>query len=99
VDERILHWLDTLGVALLWGAVAVLGLSLIAAIAIAGSESSIPGVDELQHDNRGVFAVVTIAGGLTSAGLLAGIGALVRLRVAEHREAAIERLPDIRSRS
>ena len=97
MDERILHWLDTLGIALLWGAVAVLGLALIAAIAIAGSESSIPGFDELQRENRGVLAVAAIGGGLTSAGLLAGLGALVRLRVADHREAAIERLPDLRS--
>lgn len=97
MDERILHWLDTLGIALLWGAVAVLGLALIAAIAIAGSESSIPGFDELQRENRGVLAVAAIAGGLTSSGLLAGLGALVRLRVAEHRESAIERLPDLRS--
>ena len=97
MDEQILHWLDTLGIALLWGAVAVLGLSLIAAIAIAGSESSIPGFDELQRENRGVLAVAAIGGGLTSAGLLAGLGALVRLRVAEHRDAAVERLPDLRS--
>lgn len=92
-----MHWLDTLGMTLLWGAVAVLGLALIAAVAIAGSESSIPGFDELQRENRGVFAVGAIAAGLTGAGVLAGLGALVRLRVAERREAAIERLPSLRS--
>lgn len=97
MDERTLDWLDTLGAALLWGAVAVLGLALIAAIAIAGSESSIPGFDELQRENRGVLAVAAIGGGLTSAGVLAGLGALVRLRVAERREAAIGRLPEPRS--
>ena len=90
MDPRTLDLLDLLGRALLWGAVAVLVLALIATIAIAGSESSIPGFDELQRQNRGVFAVGAIGAGLTSAGALAGLGALVRLRVAERRERGAE---------
>lgn len=78
--------LDTLGRALIWAAVTALGLGVIAAIAIAGSESSIPGLDELQRQNRGVVALAAFGFGLTAAGVLAGLGALVRLKVAEARE-------------
>lgn len=83
MSEQTLEWMDTLGRGLLWGAIAVLGLSVIAAIAIATTESSIPGLDELTRENRGVVAVGAFGAGVTSAGVLAGIGALVRLKVAE----------------
>ena len=59
----------------MWGAVAVLGLAVVAAIAIAGSESAIPGLDEIQRQNRGVVAIVAFGAGITAAGLLAGLGA------------------------
>ncbi len=85
MDVRTLDLFDTLGRALLWGAVAVLGLAIIAAIAIAGSESTIPGLDELQRQNRGVVALAAFALGIAGAGALAGLGALLRLKVAEAR--------------
>jgi hypothetical protein len=85
VDVRTLDWLETLGRVLLWGAAAVLALAIVGAIAIASSESSIPGFDELTRENRGVVAVFALGAGLTSAGVLAGLGALLRLNVAEHR--------------
>ncbi len=85
MSEQTLELYDTLGRALLWGAIAVLGLALIGAIAIATTESSIPGLDELTRENRGIVAVGAFAGGIAAAGGLAGIGALLRLRVAEHR--------------
>ena len=86
MSEQALEWFDTLGRALLWAAVAVLGLAMIAAIAIATSESSIPGFDELTRENRGVVAVAAFGGGLTAAGILAGLGALLRLEVADQRK-------------
>ena len=86
MDERTLGLLDSLGRALLWGAVAVVGLGVISAIAIAGSQSTIPGIDEIQRENRGVFAVIALGSGITGAGLLAGLGAVVRLLVAARRE-------------
>lgn len=85
MDARTLGLLDTLGRALMWAAVAALGLGVIAAIAIAGSESSIPGLDEVQRQNRGVVALAAFGMGLTAAGVLAGLGALVRLKIAELR--------------
>ena len=81
VDERALGLLDTLGRALLWGAVAVIGLGVISAIAIASSESSLPGLDELQRENRGIVSVISLAAGLTGAGVLAGLGGILRLLV------------------
>jgi hypothetical protein len=87
MSEQALEMYDTLGRALLWGAIAVLGLALIGAIAIATTESSIPGLDELTRENRGIVAVGALAGGIAAAGGLAGIGALLRLKVAEHRRA------------
>ncbi len=87
MDERTLGLLDSLGRALLWGAVAVVGLAVISAIAIAGSQSTIPGLDEIQRENRGVFAVIALGSGITGAGLLAGLGAVVRLLVAGRRDA------------
>ncbi len=87
VDERALGLLDTLGRALLWGAVAVIGLGVISAIAIASSESSLPGLDELQRENRGIVSVISLAAGLTGAGVLAGLGGILRLLVAARRDA------------
>jgi ABC-type Na+ efflux pump permease subunit len=87
VDERTLGLLDTLGRALLWGAVAVVGLAVISAVAIAGSETTIPGLDEIQRENRGVVSVIALGAGITGAGLLAGLGAIVRLLVEGRRDA------------
>ena len=86
MPEETLEWFDVLGRALLWGALAVLGLSVIGAIAIATTESSIPGFDELTRENRGVVAVGALAAGITSAGVLSGLGALLRLEVAKRRD-------------
>ena len=87
MDERTLGLLDTLGRALLWGAVAVVGLTVISAVAIAGSETTIPGLDEVQRENRGVVSVIALGSGITGAGLLAGLGAIVRLLVEGRRDA------------
>lgn len=85
MTERTLEWLEILGRALIAAAGLVLVLAVIAAIAIASSESSIPGLDELQRQNRGVLAVVALGSGITSAGVLAGLGAILRLQLAERR--------------
>lgn len=86
MDERTLEWLDILGRALLWGAVAVLGLSVVGAIAIASTDTAVIGFEDVQREGRGIAVVASIGVGLTSAGVLAGLGALLRIRVAEYRE-------------
>jgi hypothetical protein len=86
VDARTLGLLDTLGRGLLWAAVAVLGLSVIGAIAILTSDNAVFLDEDIQRQGRGILAIGTFGGGLAAAGVLAGLGALLRLRVAEHRE-------------
>lgn len=91
MDQRTLAWLDTLGRALLWGAVAVLGLAFIASIAIVTSESIGFLQENVERQGRGIVAIAAFAGGLSAAGVMAGLGALVRLNVAERRDAAAEK--------
>jgi hypothetical protein len=85
VEARTLDLLEALGRALMWTAIAVVILSVVAAISIATSESAIPGIDELQRENRGVISVLALGGGLVGGGMLAGLGAIIRLLVADRR--------------
>ena len=80
-----MDWLEILGRVLLWAAVVVLGLGLIGAIAIATSEESGFLTEEVERQGRGIVAIGALGGGVTAAGVLAGLGALLRLKVAEHR--------------
>ena len=86
MDERTLEWLDVLARALMWAALAVLVLSAIGAVAVATSETSLPGLDVLQRENRGLVAVAGLAGGIAAAGVLAGLGGILRLLLADRRE-------------
>lgn len=86
MNPRALSWLDTLGRTLMWAAVAVLGLSLIGAIAIITSDNAVGFLDQdVQQQGRGILAIGAFGGGLTAAGVLAGLGAILRLKVAEAR--------------
>jgi hypothetical protein len=86
VDENTLEWMDILGRGLMFGAAAVLVLSVIGAIGIGSSSSSLPLIGELQQENRGTIAIFALGAGLTATGLLAGLGAVIRLLVADRRE-------------
>jgi hypothetical protein len=85
VNPRTLALLDTLGRALMWAAVAVLGLSVIGAVAILTSGNAVFLDEDIQRQGRGILAVGAFGGGLAAAGVLAGLGAIVRLKVAELR--------------
>jgi hypothetical protein len=77
---------DTLGRALLWFSVAVLGLAVLGAVAIISSDDAVfldPGV---QRQGRVIVAIGAFGGGLAAAGTLAGLGAILRLKVAEHSD-------------
>lgn len=87
MDQRTLNWLDLLGRALLWGAVAVLGLAFIASVAIVTSDSIGLFQDNVERQGRGIVAIGAFSSGLAAAGVMAGLGALVRLKVAERRDA------------
>jgi ABC-type Na+ efflux pump permease subunit len=86
VDNQYLEWLDFLGRGLMWSAVAVLALAVIGAVAIATSQNNLPVVEDIQRESRGVLAIAALGGGITSAGVLAGLGAILRLMVSERRE-------------
>ena len=86
MNERTLELFELLSKALIAGAAAVLALSLIGAVVIATSETALPVVDELQRQNRGTFALGALGGGIAAAGVLAGLGALLRFQIADWRE-------------
>jgi hypothetical protein len=86
MHESALEWLDILGKVLFGAAAAVLVLSIIGAIAIGSSSSTLPVVGELQQQNRGTLAIGAFIVGFTCSGLLAGMGALVRLNVAAQKQ-------------
>ena len=88
MDARTLDWLDTLGRGLMWAAVAVLGLSVIGAVAILTTDSVVGLFEDVQRQGRAILAVGAFGGGLTASGVLAGLGAIIRLKVAERHERA-----------
>jgi hypothetical protein len=84
-----LEWYETLAKALIWGAGLVLVLSVIGAIAVATSESSLPLSEDVQREGRGFVAIAGLGAGFAAAGILSGVGAILRLMVVER----LERLP------
>jgi len=87
MEPATLDRFELLGRVLLWAAAAVLVLSVLGAITIAGSSSSsLPFAEDVQRQGRGIFVLVTIAGGIASAGILAGLGAIVSMMVADRRK-------------
>lgn len=86
MNRATLEWYELLARSLTWIAGIVLLLSVVAAIVIAGSENSAPLLEDLEKQGRGVAALGALAGGLTSAGLLAAAGAILRLLVTERLE-------------
>lgn len=66
---------------LLSAAGGILVLTIAAALLLGATESSLPGIDELQRQSRGPLALLILAGGTTGAGLLAGLGAVISLLV------------------
>lgn len=90
MTRSTLEWYDLLARGLVWAAGIVLLLSLIGAVVIAGSDSALPFAEEAERQGRGVAALAALGGGLTSAGILAGIGAIVRVLAADR----LAKLPD-----
>jgi hypothetical protein len=82
VDERTLEWLQLLARALIWGAVLVLALSVIGAIQIATSESGTGIFTDFEQQSRGIAAVGALGAGVSAAGILAGLGAILLVLLA-----------------
>jgi hypothetical protein len=66
---------------LLSAAGGILVLTIAAALLLGTTESSLPGIDEIQRQSRGPLALLIVAGGATGAGILAGLGAVISLLV------------------
>lgn len=87
MNRPTLEWYEQMSRSLVWAGAVVLLLAVVAAIIIAGSDSA-AGIlgEEVERQGRGVFALASLGGGLTCAGLLAGVGAILRLLVSERLE-------------
>ena len=79
MDPRTLEWLQLLARGLIWAAVAVFVLSLIGAIQIATSNNELGIAPEFEKQSRGIVALAALGGGLTAAGILAGLGAILHV--------------------
>jgi hypothetical protein len=79
VDERTVEWLRVLARALVWGAGVVLALSVIGMIQIATTETEVPFFTPVERESRAIAVVGALGGGITAAGILAGLGAILRV--------------------
>ena len=87
MSRSTLEWFELLGKGLIWAAGIVLVLALIGTLLIAGSDNTLPLLEDAERQGRGIAALASLGGGLTAAGVLGGLGALVRLQVAGHLSA------------
>ena len=83
MNRGALEWYELLARSLIWAAGIVLLLAVIAAIVVAGSDNAAPLLEGVEQQGRGFAALAALGGGLTAAGLLAGLGAILRVLVAE----------------
>ncbi len=92
MDRSTLEWYEMLARGLIGLAGIVLLLAVVGAVVIAGSSDSLgvlPG--NVERQGRGVAALASLGGGLTAAGILAALGAILRLHVADHMPLLPER--------
>ena len=98
MSRSTLEWFELLGKGLIWAAGIVLLLSLIGTLLIAGSDNTLPLLEDAERQGRGIAALASLGGGLTAAGVLGGLGALVRLQVADHLSALPPEEPEPREK-
>ena len=79
MDARTTEWLLVLSRALVWAAGAVLVLAIIGAIQIATSDTGLGFNPDFEEQSRGVVALGALAAGITAAGVLAGLGSILRV--------------------
>lgn len=86
MSRSTLEWYEQMARALVWAGGVVLLLSVVGVVIIAGSEDALPILGDAERQGRGVAALASLGGGLTASGLLAGVGAILRLLVVERLE-------------
>ena len=88
MDRTTLEWYEMLARGLIWLAAIVMLLAVVGAVVIAGSDDSLGLFTEsVESQARGVAALVALGSGITASGVLAGLGAILRLHVADHMQA------------
>ncbi len=83
MSRSTLEWYEQIARGLLWAAAVVFVLAVIAAILIAGSDEALPPFEDVERQGRGVAALASLAWGVTAAGVLVALGAILRLLVSE----------------
>lgn len=86
MEPRTLEWLEILARALFWAAAVVLVLSFVGAAGIVGSDSALPGFEDVQREGRTIAAIAAFGGGIAAAGVLSGLGGVLSLLVADRIE-------------
>jgi hypothetical protein len=98
MNRGTLEWYELLARSLIWAAGIVLLLAVIGAILAAGSDNAAPLLEDVEKQGRGFAALAALGGGLTAAGLLAGLGAILRVLVVD-RLAKLGPAPDAPGRA
>lgn len=86
MKRSTLEWYEQMARGLVWAGAVVLALAIVGAVIVAGSDNAIGIAPEAEQQGRGVLALASLGIGLTSAGLLAGLGAILRMLVTERLE-------------
>lgn len=88
MTDAALNRYELLGGVLIWAAIVTLGMFVLAAMLIMTSEDLMPylGMDVLQRQGRAIVGLLTLGGGVAAAGVLAGLGGLIRLLVVAQRD-------------
>lgn len=94
MSRSTLEWYEQLARGLVWAGFVVFLLSVAGAVLIAGSDTAIPGFEDVERQGRGIFAIASLGGGLAAAGLLAGVGAILRILVVDRLVALGDPAPE-----
>ncbi|MBA2523921.1 MAG: hypothetical protein H0V25_11430 [Solirubrobacterales bacterium] len=86
MSRSTLEWFELLARSLIWAAGIILTLSLIGAVMIAGSDNALPFAEAAERQGKGIAALASLGAGLTAAGVLAGLGAILRTLLADRLE-------------
>ncbi len=86
MSRSSLEWYEQLSRGLVWAGGVVLVLAIVGAVMIAGSDNAIGIAPEAEQQGRGVVALASLGIGLAAAGLMSGVGAILRLLVTDRLE-------------
>lgn len=85
MEQRTREWLGLLARTLIWAAALVLFLSLVGAVQVLTGDNALPVLEDFQEQSRGAVAIAAFGGGITAAGILAGLGGILSVLLARER--------------